>query len=76
MLMCNNNEVPLIFYDLMIGSSVPTNITNVSMLQNFGFRFPFQDQCNDLFENGNVFPLLPNMDSVDDIPPLGIDVMA
>jgi hypothetical protein len=75
-LMCKNNEVPLMFYDLMTGSCVPTNMTNVSMLQNSELRFPFQDQFNDLIENGNVFPLLPNMDSVDDIPPLGIDLLA
>ena len=75
-LMCNNNEVPLMFYNLMTSSSVPTNITNVSILQNSGLRFPFQDHCNDLIENGNVFPLLPNMDFVDGIPPLGIDLLA
>jgi hypothetical protein len=55
---------------------VPINITDVSMLQNFGLRFPFQDHFNDLIENGNVFPVLPNKDFVDEIPPLGTDVMA
>ena len=60
----------------MTGLCFPTNITDVSILHNYGLTFPFQGHFNDLIEKGNVFPLLPNMDSVDDIPPLGIDVMA
>jgi len=32
--------------------------------------------CNDPIESGNVFPLMPNMDFVDNIPPLGIYIMA
>jgi hypothetical protein len=75
-LMCNNSKLPVMFYDLMTGLCFPTNITDVSILHNYGLTFPFQGHFNDLIEKGNVFPLLPNMDSVDDIPPLGIDVMA
>ena len=75
-LMWNSIELPFKLYDLMTSLCVPINITHFSMLQNSGLRFPFEDHFNDLIENENIFPLLPNMDFVDDIPPLGTYVMA
>ena len=71
--MCNYKDVPFLFYNLMTGLCMPTTIDNVSNEQRYGFHFPKIENFNDLIESINVFPLIPNMDSVNDIPPLGID---
>jgi len=74
-LMCNYNNIPFMFYNLITRLCIPIAIDNVSNEQSYGFNFPTVENFNDLIESGYVFPLIPNMDSMDDIPTLGIDMM-
>ena len=69
-LMCNLAELHFILYDLMIDICLQTTLNDVSMLHNFDSHSPLFQHHSPLIENGNIFGILPHVDSVDDIPPL------
>jgi len=64
------------FFHLMIGFCIPVTIDNVSNQQKYEFQILLLENCNDMIESGIFFPLIPNTDFVDDIPPLGIAMMS
>ena len=69
-LMCNFEELHFILYDLITGICLPTTINDVSMLHISDSQWPLFEHHNPLIENGNIFGIVPDVDFVDDIPPL------
>ena len=69
-LMCNVTEVHFMLFDLSTGICLPTNINHVSMLHIFDSEWPLFEHHNPLIEKGNNFGIAPDVDFVDDIPPL------
>ena len=73
-LMCNCSEVPFLLYGMMTSICFPTDIDNSTNEQMFGFWYPTLEDDNDLVEYGNAFAIAPRLDSVDEIPPLDMDI--
>ena len=69
-LMCNFVELHFMLYDLITCICVPTTIHDVSMLHISDSELPLYEHYNPLIDNGNIFGIVPDVDSVDDIPPL------
>lgn len=74
--MCNCSDVPFLLYDLMISLCITSTIDNVMNEWISRFLFAMLDNWNDLIESGRVFPLVPSMDSINEIPTLDIDIMS
>ena len=55
---------------MMIGLCFPTGIDSSTNQQMHGFWSPTLQECNDLIKSRNVFAIAPRMDSIDEIPPL------
>ena len=73
-LMCKCGEVPFLLYDMMTGLYFPTDIDNSANQQMHGFLSPMLQDFNDLIESRNIFGISPRMDSIDEIPPLDMDM--
>ena len=73
-LLCKCSEVHFLLYDMMAGLCFPIDIDNSTNQQMNGFWSPTLQDCNDLIESGNVFAIAPRMDSIDEIPPLDVDM--
>ena len=52
----------------------PIDINNSTNQHMYGSLHPTLEGCNYLIEYGNVFPIAPHMDFVDEIPPLYMDM--
>jgi hypothetical protein len=69
-LMGNVAEVDFMLYDLIIGICLPAIINDFSMLHISDSQWPLFEHHHPLIEKGNIFGIVPDVDSLDDIPPL------
>ena len=69
-LMCNVADVDFMLYDLITSICLPTIINDVSMLHISDSQWPLFEHHHPLTEKGNIFGIVPDVDFVDDIPPL------
>ena len=72
--MCKCDEVPFLLCDMMTGLCFPTDIDNSANQKMHGFWSPTLQDCNDLIESRNFFAIASCMDSIDEIPPLDMDM--
>ena len=72
--MCNCSKVPFLLYDMMTCLFFPTYIDISNNQQMYEFWPPTLQDHKDLIESVNVFAIAPRMDSIDEIPPLYMDM--
>ena len=60
-LMCNNAEIPFIYYDLETCNVPHLAIDERSTLPNHYLAFPANNQCSNIIMYKNFFPLTPSM---------------
>ena len=66
-------EVQLKVYDMVTRICTPTIADSISLSERSEFHVESVEGLNDVIENGNVFSLSPNTDSISDIPLLLVD---
>lgn len=68
--MCNVADVDFMLYDLIIGICLPTIINDAFKLHISDSQWPLFEHHHPLIEKSNIFGIVPDVDFVDDIPPL------